>query len=221
MILINIFKNYEWPISLIIFMAYIVAVLFALSLHNFFQAFAAYRQGDMTAKAYGMVSLNPFRHVSTFGIIFLILVGFGWSKPVPMNPMQFRQGRKGAIKVALSGMLGNLCVSIVFSFLYVLTLLIAETSSFVIFLQNLCYFTMLINFVFFVFNLLPIYPLDMFMFLSLICSGENKFLIFMFKYGFIILLVLLLTGLFSIFVNLMGAYILNPLIHLWQIILGG
>lgn len=215
----NIFRNFEWPIALVVFIAYIIAVLLTLSLHNFFQALIAYRQGDMTAKAYGMLSLNPFRHVSALGMVFLVLVGFGWSKPVPMNPLQFKEGKKGAIKISLSGMIGNLIVSVVFSFIYVLTLLIATTSSFAIFLQSFCYYMMIINFIFFVFNLLPIYPLDMFVFLSLVLSSDNKFLQFMFRWGFIILLVLLLTGLITIFITFMEAYILSPLVHLWQIIL--
>ena len=217
--LFSIFSQNQWPISLVIFLAYLIAVMLTLSLHNFFQAFAAYRQGDMTGKAFGMLSLNPFRHVSVFGMIFLVLTGFGWSKPVPMNPMQFKQGRKGAIKVAISGMLGNLVISIIFSFLYVLTTLIAAETSFAIFLISFCQFMMVINFIFFVFNLLPIYPLDMFSIISLLSSGENKFLIFMFRWGFIILLVLLLTGLISLFINVMISYILNPLVHLWQLIL--
>ena len=217
--LINIFQNYSMPTALIVFLGYIIAVLLTLSLHNFFQAFVSYKQGDMTAKAYGMLSLNPFRHVSALGLICLIIVGFGWSKPVPMNPFQFREGRKGAIKVALSGMIGNLIVSIIFSFLYVLTLLIDGTSSFAIFIQGFCYYMTIINFIFFVFNLLPIYPLDCFIFLSLLLSSENKFLLFMFKWGFIILLVLLLTGIFSLLVQTMLSLILSPLFHLWQIIL--
>lgn len=217
--LYSIFANNSWPLSLIIFLAYLVAVLLTLSLHNFFQAFTAYKQGDMTAKAYGMLSLNPFRHVSALGMVFLVLVGFGWSKSVPMNPMQFKQGRKGAIKVALSGMIGNLIVSIIFSFLYVLTFYITSESSFAVFLQNFCLFMTIINFVFFVFNLLPIYPLDMFMFLSLILSENNKFLQFMFKWGFVILLILLLTNLLSLLISVMQMAILNPLFHLWEIIL--
>ncbi len=217
--LFNIFYSQPWPLSLIIFLAYVVAILLTLSLHNFFQAFTAYRQGDMTAKAYGMLSLNPFRHISTFGMIFLILFGFGWSKPVPMNPIQFKQGRKGAIKVALSGIIGNLITSIIFSFFFALSLLITSESSFAIFLQEFCSFMMIINFVFFVFHLLPIYPLDMFMVLSLVLKPNNKFLLFMFRWGILIMLILLLTGLFGLLVNVMQLYILSPLIQLWQLIL--
>ena len=219
MFLYNLFSTYEWPLALFVFFAYVLALLLALSSHEFAHGLAAYREGDMTAKAYGRLSLNPFKHIDVLGMIFLLLVGFGWSKPVPINPTVFKNGKRSAINVCLSGVLTNLALAILFSFFYVLTTMLDPSVSFFIFLNQFCYYSVMINFVFFVFNLLPIYPLDGFNFLCLFLKPTNKFLGFMFKYGFIVLIVLYITRIFTLILNLLMNLIINPLTQLWILIL--
>lgn len=219
MFLYQLFTSFEMPLALFVFLAYFLALLIALSAHEFAHGFAAYREGDMTAKAYGRLTLNPFKHVDIMGMIFLILVGFGWSKPVPINPTVFKNGKRSAINVCLSGVLTNLALAIIFSFLFVLTSMLDPSVSFFVFLHQFCYYSVMINFVFFVFNLLPIYPLDGFNFLCLFLKPTNKFLEFMFKYGFIVLLLLYITNIFGLILNLLMSLIINPLTQLWILIL--
>lgn len=218
MFLITLFGSFEFPLVLFIFFAYILALVLALTIHDFSKAVIANKEGDLTGKAYGRLSLNPFNHIDVTGFIFLILLGFGWSKPVPINPLAFKNGNKSVVKVCLSGILGNFIVSIIFTLFYTLTLLLDSNVTFFLFLQNFCYYTMILNFIFFVFNLLPIYPLDGFFLLSLFCKNENKVIQFLYKYGFLILLLILITRILPIIVSILEYIILGPLINLWTLI---
>lgn len=219
MFLFQIFSSFEMPLALFILLAYFLALLIALASHEFAHALTAHNEGDMTAKAYGRLTLNPFKHVDPWGMFFLILVGFGWAKPVPINPISFKNGKKSAVKVTLSGVLTNLALSIIFSFFYVLTTLLDTSVSFFLFLNQFCFYSLMINFVFFVFNLLPIYPLDGFNLLALFLKQGNRFLDFMFKYGFFVLLALYITRIFSYILSFLMLIVINPLIQLWLLIL--
>ena len=219
MFLYSLFSNFEMPALLVVLLAYIIALMIALSIHEFAHAFVANREGDLTAKAYGRLSLNPFAHIDPIGLIFLLLVGFGWAKPVPINPLHMKNGKKSVVKVSIAGVIANLILSIIFSFFYALTLALDESVTFYLFLQQFCGYTMTINFVFFVFNLLPIYPLDGFNLIASLSKQDNAFLNFMYKYGFWILLLLYITRIFDYILVFLQMAILNPLFNLWLMIL--
>ena len=100
--------------SPIIFFIFILSILFALSVHEYGHAFAAYVLGDPTAKNMGRLTLNPLAHIDLFGFLFFLLVGFGWGKPVPFNPFNLRNKKYGPAIVALAGPLFNLFSIIIF-----------------------------------------------------------------------------------------------------------
>lgn len=219
MFLIGLFQQFEMPALIVAIFAYILALILALSTREFVKAFVANREGDVTAQAMGRLTLNPFKHLDWLGLIFLLFLGFGWSKPVPINVNALKNGKKSVVKIVSASMVSNLILAIIFSFFYALTFLLDTSVTFFFFLQILCSFSMSINFVFFVFHLLPIYPLDGFLLLSLFVSPANKFLNFMYRYGFWILLVLLITNIFDYILLALELLILNPLLNLWALIL--
>ncbi|MBI4298763.1 MAG: site-2 protease family protein [Chloroflexi bacterium] len=93
-----------------------VALLVAITVHEFSHALAAYRLGDTTAKHLGRLTLNPIAHLDPMGTLMLLLVGFGWGKPVPINPYQLRNGiRTGSALVSAAGPLSNLVTAAVFA----------------------------------------------------------------------------------------------------------
>jgi Zn-dependent protease len=138
------------------------AVIIGLSVHEFSHAFMAMNLGDSTAKDEGRVSLNPLRHLDPLGFLFIVLVGFGWAKPVRFNPENLKHKKRDRILIALAGPLSNLALGT--AALLVLKLLVthiqvSDGSLADIGLNLLLYFGY-INFGLFVFNMIPLPPLD-------------------------------------------------------------
>jgi len=100
-------------ISSTVFAAFVLSILFALTVHEFAHAFVAYRAGDETPKANKRVSLNPIDHLDPMGTVLILLAGFGWGKPVPVNPANFRSPRWDSIRVAAAGPASNLATALV------------------------------------------------------------------------------------------------------------
>lgn len=132
-----------------------IALITALSVHEFAHSYAALKLGDDTPKKAGRVTLNPFAHLDLLGTIFLFLTGFGWGKPVPVNPTNFEDPRKDMALNALAGPLSNL----------LLAALIAASTAFFPTTYIIQIFV-IININLGLFNLLPIHPLDGFDFLG-------------------------------------------------------
>lgn len=99
--------------------------ILALSVHEAAHAFVAYRCGDPTAKYLGRLTLNPFAHIDPIGFLMLFVAGFGWAKPVPVNPNNFRSLRRDDIKVSLAGIAANLLMFVVGCLLMFVMLIIA------------------------------------------------------------------------------------------------
>ena len=94
-------------------LARIVIILLVLPLHEFAHGWVARKCGDDTAEAAGRLTLNPLAHVDPFGAVLLLLTGFGWAKPVPINPARMNHPRKGIIWTSLAGPLSNLLAALV------------------------------------------------------------------------------------------------------------
>ena len=91
----------------------IIAVLFVFVPHEFAHAFVAYKCGDPTAKMQGRLTLNPVKHVDPAGFVLCILTGFGWAKPVPIYPYNFRHYRKGLFLTAIAGVVTNYIIAFI------------------------------------------------------------------------------------------------------------
>lgn len=100
-------------VGVIFVLGFATALIFALSLHEMSHALAAKINGDLTAAMYGRLSLNPMRHFDPVGLVMMLLVGFGWARPVPVDPRNFKNYRKGMLDVALAGVITNLIVAFV------------------------------------------------------------------------------------------------------------
>ena len=88
--MLNILSVYSGNEAIIAILAFFIAILFCLTVHEFAHAYVAHIQGDLTAKAYGRLTLNPLAHIEPLGMLMLLIVGFGWAKPVPVNPIKFK-----------------------------------------------------------------------------------------------------------------------------------
>src|SRR5690554_3478331 len=107
------------PINLLfeqpaLFVAWVVAIVVAITIHEFSHVLAAFLQGDSTGKFLGRLNLNPFRHVDPLGFILLVVAGFGWGRPAPFNPQNLKHPRLGTMLVAFAGPLSNLVAVVIF-----------------------------------------------------------------------------------------------------------
>ena len=144
-------------------------VLLSLSLHEFAHGFVAYKCGDPTARNMGRLSLNPLRHLDPVGFGCMLLVGFGWANPVPVNSRYFRKPRRDMILTALAGPVSNLLLAFLFLLLYrfvgigfLTTLYYSSQFTFNMAwcALQIMYAGIYMNITLAVFNLLPIPPLD-------------------------------------------------------------
>lgn len=145
-------------------------ILLALSMHETAHGYVAYKCGDNTAYNLGRLTLNPFKHVDPIGFFCMLLLGFGWAKPVPINTRNFRNPKRGMALSALAGPLANaimgLISAILLGFVTALYyyLMISGASDFVLtcisYTSVLFELSALYNFLFMAFNLIPIPPFD-------------------------------------------------------------
>lgn len=178
----------------------IPAILIGFAFHEFAHAVVADKLGDKTPKFQGRLTLNPFAHVDILGFIMILLVGFGWAKPVEINPSAFKNRNADDLKVSIAGPLANLIIAFLAAILVVLLykfggLSIGTSSTFNI-LTKIILYIVNINCMLFVFNLIPIPGLDGFhilrdIFPSLFYRISGS----IYRYQFIILVLFVATPL--------------------------
>ncbi len=182
-----------------------VLLLYSVILHELAHGFVAYRMGDATAKWLGRLTLNPIKHLDPIGSLMLLIVGFGWAKPVPVNleNIPAANQRKGLILVSAAGVTANMIIA--FLALLLWRLISPEPGGF---LYTVLYMLARINIMLAAFNLIPIPPLDgSKILMGFTPASFNRVMMQIEPFGFFIVLGLLLLG------------ALNPVINLFQYII--
>jgi Zn-dependent protease len=167
----------------------IPVILLSLSTHEAAHGYVAYKMGDPTARNLGRVTVNPLKHLDPMGSLCMLVFGYGWAKPVPINARNFRNPKRGMAYTAIAGPISNLILGIIGTVLYAIGLfvisylsyffgdLITDEFTFGILqaLLTLFYFFGYMNFVLAVFNLIPIPPFDGSRFFSLFLPSKIYF----------------------------------------------
>lgn len=212
----------------VILTALAVFLLVGFPVHEFAHAFAAYRLGDGTAMLFGRLTLNPLAHLDPIGSLVLVLSalfgGFfiGWAKPTPVNPSMLRGGRQGEAIVAAAGPLSNLLMATLAG---VALRVVAEFGGVApeaaLFLVNVLFVFVLINVALFIFNLVPIPPLDGSRVLFAVLDPRTVWRIrpTLEQWGFVILLVVMLVPIGGVS---LGGRVIAPLMHeVTRLLVGG
>lgn len=140
-------------------LAWIAAILMALTVHEFSHALAAKMRGDRTAERAGRLTLNPLSHIDWMGMIPLLILGFGWAKPVPYNPNNLKNPKWDSVVVGLAGPASNLVMAGV-SALILRGILVAAPFTSLNLLVIFLFLFILINLFLLFFNIVPVHPLD-------------------------------------------------------------
>jgi Zn-dependent protease len=171
--------------------AFLLGILVGIVVHEASHATSAYALGDDTAYRQGRVTLNPAEHLDVLGSLMILMVGFGWGKPTPVTPSKLKGGRWGSVAVAAAGPASNLLIVALCAALFWLPPFRGE------YLLTLVWYLAFANGLLFILNLIPIPPLDgaaiLYPFLP---RSLNGFVSFMYQYGPMILLGLVLLSVF-------------------------
>lgn len=197
-----------------------VLVAFALlPVHEFAHAWAAYKLGDNTANYSGRLTLNPFAHIDPVGTLLLVLTGYGWAKPVPVNPRNFKNSKIGMGLTALAGPVSNILMSFVLllvckgiTLIPVYDMQVANVLTIII---SILSFMAQTSVILAVFNLIPVPPLDGSRVLGLILPDRIYFKIMQYeRYIYIALMVLVFTGVLSTPISIVGDALYSLLLTL-------
>ena len=195
----------------------LAAVFLCLTIHETCHGLAAYALGDPTAKRAHRLSLNPLRHIDWIGFVMMIVAGFGWAKPVPVNPNYFKKPKQGMAITALAGPVSN--------FVLALLLLLAAR---LVYLRALAtgtlpetLFSFLVNTASLsvglgLFNLVPVPPLDGSKILEMVLPGKLAFTFhnFSYRYSFLLLLFLVFSGMIGRIINPLAQFYTGTTIRL-------
>ena len=178
---------------------FVPVILFSLTIHEYAHAYVAHKLGDDTAKRLGRLTLNPLKHLDLIGTILLLLVHFGWAKPVPVDPRNFKNPKKDMLYVAIAGPVSNIITAVAAAVILKLIVFdyvaVESTASFAEPMIQLLVWLIFIGVVLAVFNMLPFPPLDGSRVLyGLLPDSMTNSIIKIERYGILILFALILLG---------------------------
>ena len=190
-------------------------ILIALTFHEFAHGLVAYAMGDNTAKNAGRLTLDPLKHIDPLGFIMLILVRFGWAKPVPINENNFRNKNLGLFFVSIAGITANILLALIFHLIAYFTEDIVNLTAYSQIMSNI----VIINIMIAAFNLLPVPPLDGSKIIYSFLPQRLRYNFYKYEsFGSIILIILLITGGVSYFLSPVVSFIISFLNSIIQFI---
>lgn len=207
----------DWSIKLIwgsdfsntdmIMNALLIAIpaLLCITIHELAHGFVAYKLGDNTAKMMGRLTFNPIKHIDIFGLLMILIIGFGWAKPVPVDMRNFKSPKLGMAITSFAGPLSNIILALIVLFVYRLLPFPVHSLGMTIVLRTVVLSTALA-----VFNMLPIPPLDGSKILFSVLSDRLYLKLMRYeRYGMIVLMLLMISGRFLNF-DIFGRIVFQP-----------
>ena len=194
----SLFGNGLWALLLI------PLRLLALVVHECSHGYVSTKLGDPTPRIQGRLSLNPLVHLDLMGTLLMVLTGFGWAKPVEVNPMYYKDRKKGMALVAAAGPLSNLLLAFISLLIYFLFFVVIHYTNLPVsmktisFIGTICSYSAQVNLCFLVFNLIPIPPLDGSKILGMFLSNKAYYTMLQYeRWSMLLIMFLSLSGMLS------------------------
>lgn len=183
-----------YPLREIPFVA--ITLMIAFTIHEFAHAYVAYKFGDETAKRQGRLTLNPIQHLDPIGTLLILIAGFGWARPVPVNRFFFKNPRLAGILVSVAGPISNLLLASLGFFIWYALLGTGVAAQLPDYVADFFNVFINLNLVLFVFNLIPLPPLDGYRIIEDLVPNQTRAKMTQYEvYGSVIFLILVLTPL--------------------------
>ena len=207
-------QHMDWA-GLIDLLLSVAAILLCLTVHETCHGLAAWALGDPTAKRLHRLSLNPIRHIDPFGALMMLVAGFGWAKPVPVDPRYFRNPKLGMAVTALAGPVSNLVMAYMALLLRAVLLAFYHPGSALLEgLVGFCETLAVLNVGLGIFNLIPFPPLDGSKVLGAFLPDRAYFQLMRYeRWGMLLLMVLLWLGVFSAPLSAARTWVLDLLVR--------
>ena len=207
-------QHMDWA-GLIDLLLSVAAILLCLTVHETCHGLAAWALGDPTAKRLHRLSLNPIRHIDPFGALMMLVAGFGWAKPVPVDPRYFRNPKLGMAVTALAGPVSNLVMAYMALLLRAILLAFYHPGSALLEgLVGFCETLAVLNVGLGIFNLIPFPPLDGSKVLGAFLPDRAYFQLMRYeRWGMLLLMVLLWLGAFSVPLSAARGWVLDLLVR--------
>lgn len=209
----SIWAGLDWSVLTDILLG-VIPALFCITFHELSHGFFAYKLGDNTAKNAGRLTLNPIKHIDPVGLLMMAVLRFGWAKPVPVDMHQFKNPKLGMALTALAGPVSNLLLAVIVLFITGLVYLPLYTAggAWGLLLEMLLILAYM-NCALAVFNLIPLPPLDGSKILFSFLPDEQYYKLMRYeRYGMIVLLLIVVTGLSTSFLTVAIGWVYEHLL---------
>lgn len=217
--LLDFLRNGFTPEAFIELGLYVIVILISLSVHELCHGYVAYRCGDATARNLGRLTLNPLAHLDPLGTIMMLVFGFGYAKPVPVNSRNFNHFKRDLCFVSLAGPVSNLILAFIGMLVFSISILFVPDNMPGMYWMLFCQYFYTANASLAVFNLLPIPPLDGSRILSALLPGKIAYFYLRYEqYIMIAVFVLLYIGVLDGLLSILVRWILDGILWLCGLI---
>jgi len=219
-VIFHIFSlDVEFWVKAVLIALFAVALMVAIIPHEVAHGYAALKQGDPTAKLSGRLNLNPANHIDPIGLLGFCFVGIGWAKPVPVNPFNYRNFKRGNFWVSIAGVITNIILAFVLSFIFFFVDRFGSLSNYPIyFLWQFLWLCIVLNVTLAIFNMLPIYPLDGYNLLVSFTKPDNRYMNFVRQNSMFMLIAVMLLIYFTNFISMFQTFIFDGFMWIWRLV---
>jgi len=209
----------EFWVKAVLLGLFACALMVAIIPHEVAHGYAALKQGDPTAKLAKRLTLNPANHIDPMGLLAFCLIGFGWAKPVPVNPFNYKNFKRGNFWVSIAG----ICTNLVLAFVLSCALFFCNKygnldNNAIFFVWWFLWLAVILNITLAIFNLIPVYPLDGFNLLVSFTKPNNRYMNFVRQNAQVMIIVVMLAIYLTSWLSIFQSFVYDGFMWFWGLV---